>query len=524
MPEYKAPGVYVEEVDTGAMPIEGVGTSTVGFIGPTERGPVDPKTAGLITSWEEFKRKFGSATDWSFDSEEWSSNVPYAVSGFFANGGSACYVARVTGGDADTASVALDNDSGNEAATVDAIGPGSWGNNVVVIVKNASSDPGGGGKRFRITIRYWITPPAKGQLGENKPATRPDVEEVYDELSADSGDDRFYESVINGTSDLVTITQETEGKLETESGGNPVVEQLEDGEDKEHKLNDYNGSTTVSDGETTRTGLEAFKAIDEIALVTAPDEHETDSLTDSLVSHCENQGDRFAILQAKRDGETTELPEGAASTRGYSAVYYPWVEVVDPQTGMPTLVPPGGHVAGVVARTDGERGVHKAPANEAIRGVRGLQRDVTETEQEELNPQGINCLRTFRGRGPLVYGTRTTAANPLWKYVNVRRLFLYLEESIQEGTQWAVFEPNNERLWARVRQSVSNFLTDVWNDGALMGETPEEAFYVKADRSTMTQNDIDNGKLVVEVGVAPTKPAEFVVFEITQWTSGAEGA
>lgn len=527
MPEYRAPGVYVEEIDTGAMPLEGVGTRTAGFIGTTERGPIDPSDAGVITSPEEFNRTFGGSRRWRFD-EDQSSHVAAAVHGFFTNGGTSCYVARITGANAETASVALADGGGTDVVTVEAVGPGAWGNNVVVILDNASIDPDGATEMFKLTARYWTSPPADAELGADQPARRPVIEEVYDNLSPEEGEVNFYESAINGSSDLITVTQEAVGRPATRDGDAAIVEQLANGADDAPARDNYVGATTMTDGETTRTGLEAFEAIDDIAILCAPNENSVDApgdLTQLIVNHCEAQGDRFAVLQAARDFDPESgVPDGAISQRGYSAFYYPWVEVTDPQTNLPELLPPGGHIAGIYARSDGTRGVHKAPANEAVRGIKGLQRDVTQREQANLNPRGINCIRRFRGRGPLVWGARTTSPNPLWKYVNVRRLFLFLEESIQEGTQWAVFEPNDEALWARVRQSVGNFLTDVWRDGALMGATPEEAFYVKADRSTMTQNDIDNGRLVVEVGVAPVKPAEFVIFRITQTTVGAEGA
>ena len=178
-------------------------------------------------------------------------------------------------------------------------------------------------------------------------------------------------------------------------------------------------------------------------------------------------------------------------------------------------------MAGIYARSDVERGVHKAPANEVIRGVDSLEFPVNKGKQDVLNPQGINCIRVLGGRGIRIWGARTLSTDPLWKYVNIRRLFLYLEESIEEGTQWVVFEPNNEKLWDRVKQTISQFLTRVWKDGALIGTTPEEAFFVKCDRTTMTQDDIDNGRLIVLIGVAPVKPAEFVIFRIAQWAGGS---
>jgi phage tail sheath protein FI len=168
--------------------------------------------------------------------------------------------------------------------------------------------------------------------------------------------------------------------------------------------------------------------------------------------------------------------------------------------------------------------VHKAPANEVVRGATKLEFQITKGEQDLLNPRGVNVIRTFPGRGIRVWGARTTSTDPLWKYINIRRLFLYLEESIDKGTQWVVFEPNNEQLWARVKQTIVQFLTTVWRTGALMGTTPEEAFFVKVDRTTMTQDDIDNGRLIILIGVAPTKPAEFVIFRIAQFTAGAETA
>jgi hypothetical protein len=231
-------------------------------------------------------------------------------------------------------------------------------------------------------------------------------------------------------------------------------------------------------------------------------------------------GDRFAVLQGERSVDIDGLRPPVDSD--YAAYYVPWIRVIDPETNAPVLVPPGGHVAGIYARSDTERGVHKAPANEIVRGAQELQLNITKEEQEGLNPVGVNVIRSFPGRGIRVWGARTTSSDALWKYLNVRRLFLYVEESIEEGTQWAVFEPNDQRLWARVRQSVSNFLTSVWRDGALMGTTPEEAFYVTCDRTTMTQDDIDNGRLIVEIGIAPVKPAEFVIFRITQTAGGSE--
>jgi hypothetical protein len=285
-------------------------------------------------------------------------------------------------------------------------------------------------------------------------------------------------------------------------------------------------------GPENRTGLQAFNELDEVTIVCIPGVT-SETVQSAMITHCENLKDRFGILDTAEDAEldAVETQRGdVVSEQGYAALYYPWirvaVETLDATSGKIKLkekfVPPSGYVAGVFARNDTERGVHKAPANEIVRGALELKVAITKGEQDILNLKGINGIRAFPGRGIRVWGARTTASDNLWRYVNVRRLFLYLEESIEKGTRWVVFEPNDEKLWVLVRQSVSEFLTRVWRDGALMGMSPEEAFFVKCDRTTMTQNDIDTGKLFCVIGVAPVKPAEFVIFRIAQWTAGAK--
>lgn len=290
---------------------------------------------------------------------------------------------------------------------------------------------------------------------------------------------------------------------------------------------DYVGT---DEGPGQRKGLQCFKEVDEVNIVCIPG-ITSDTVQKAMITHCENMKDRFCILDSEKDADMDAIKaqkEKVISGKGYSAIYYPWIKVAietmknDKVELIQDDVPPSGCIAGIYARSDTERGVHKAPANEIIRGALKIQLPITKGEQDILNPLGINCIRSFPGRGIRVWGARTTASDTLWRYVNVRRLFLFLEESIEEGTQWVVFEPNDEKLWARVKQSVTQFLTRVWKDGALMGSTPEEAFFVKCDRSTMTQDDIDNGRLIVLIGVAPVKPAEFVVFRIAQWQGGSE--
>ena len=289
------------------------------------------------------------------------------------------------------------------------------------------------------------------------------------------------------------------------------------------------GGLTVDDfvgvdgGSGKRTGVQALEDIDEISICLAPDVWSTTVHT-ALIDHCEILKDRFAVLDP-RDGLSIQGIREVRETidTKYAALYYPWIEVRDPSVGRNVNVAPSGHLAGIYARVDVERGVHKAPANEVIRGITKIAQDVTDREQAMLNPRGINALRSFPNRGNRVWGARTLTSDSSWKYVNVRRLFIYVEESIDEGTQWVVFEPNDEATWARVRLSVTNFLTTVWRNGALEGLKAEEAFFVRCDRTTMTQDDIDNGRLICVIGIAPVKPAEFVIFRIQQKTRDVLG-
>ena len=246
-----------------------------------------------------------------------------------------------------------------------------------------------------------------------------------------------------------------------------------------------------------------------------------------MIAHCENAGDRMAILDCPPDMLPQDILEWRMNTAGYdskfAALYYPWIEVMNPLTNQPMLVPPSGHVAGVWCRTDATRGVHKAPANEVAMGVNGLGFQITQAEQGGLNKVGINCIRSFPGRGIRIWGARTLSSDPEWRYINVRRLFNYVAESIMEGTQWSVFEPNDEKLWIQLRIAVSNFLTRTWSEGALFGSTPAEAFFVKCDSETNPPEVIEAGQVICEIGIAPVKPAEFVVFRLSQF-SGGDGA
>jgi uncharacterized protein len=270
-------------------------------------------------------------------------------------------------------------------------------------------------------------------------------------------------------------------------------------------------------GPGARTGLKCFEEIDEIAIVTAPGQT-SPAVQDALLSHCETRKDRFAILDSPEtiSGGVDKLPKPRDSK--YGAYYFPWIQVYDPDKGN-IFVPPSGHIAGVYSRTDSERGVHKAPANEIVRGALGLKYNVSKGEQDLLNPKGINAIRFMNG-GIRIWGARTLSSDPSWRYINVRRLFIMVESSIERATQWVVFEPNDHRLWKRVQRTISSFLTLLWRNGALMGTSPEQAFYVKCDDETNPPEVTDAGQLVVEIGLAPVKPAEFVIFRIGQMASG----
>ena len=275
------------------------------------------------------------------------------------------------------------------------------------------------------------------------------------------------------------------------------------------------------EGPGRRTGLNVFNDIPEISLVCAPGQTDT-AIQDAVISHCENNKYRFAILDAPeelgKDG-IAKLPKPRDSQ--YAAYYFPWIQVYDPEKGN-IYVPPSGHMAGIFARSDSERGVHKAPANEIVRGALGLKYIISRAEQDFMNPRGINCIRNMGDRGIRVWGARTVSSDPSWRYVNVRRLFLMIEQSIEIGTQWVVFEPNDETLWKRVTRNITAFLLRVYNSGALMGKTPEEAFFVKCDSETNPPEVVDAGQMVCEIGISPVKPAEFVIFRIGQMAGQAK--
>lgn len=279
----------------------------------------------------------------------------------------------------------------------------------------------------------------------------------------------------------------------------------------------------TDNGAGKRSGIQAFLDNDNVSIIAVP------GITDPnvqlmLVAHCENTASRFAALDIPRDAK--KIDEITAHRdifdSDYAALYHPWLTVFDPLDKRNIAIPPSGSILGIYARSDNTRGVHKAPANEVVRACVGLDCQFNKGEQDILNPKGVNLIRSFPGMGIRVWGARTATSNPSWKYINVRRLFIFIEESIKANTNWAVFEPNDEVLWVRVKRTIEVFLTGMWRDGSLAGVSPDEAFFVNIGHETMSQDDIDNGRLICVIGVAPVKPAEFVIFRISQKTGDAQ--
>ncbi len=506
MPEYLAPGVYIEEIEIGAKPIEGVSTSTAVFLGRTERGPTERPV--LITSLTQFQQVFGGPFFFAEGSQKVVPYLPYAVEGFFLNGGKRCFVCRTLGTGAATASFVFEGES---EASFTATSPGSWGNRLLVVARPEEED------QTKIeSFEVYLLPSGTDFSELLETETHKDWSGVKQVILKRLLDKATVKESYPYGGDLKELVNKKSALLKIGTLSSNLVPGL-------YRLS--GGSEGTLGVENYTRFFKDLEKIEEISLVYAPYVDIYGNLIPKLLAHCEKLKDRFLVIDSppgKTPNDLLSSPPRDQWESKYAAYYYPWLKVYDPLSRQLLEVPPGGHVLGVYARTDAERGVHKAPANEPVRGVTGLAYVVGKGEQELLNPQGINCIRALPGRGIRIWGARTLSSDPLWKYVNVRRLFIFLEKSIEHGIQWVVFEPNSPRLWARVRQTISQFLTGVWKDGALMGTTPEEAFFVKCDETTMTQDDIDNGRLIVMVGVAPVKPAEFVIFRIAQWSGGSE--
>jgi uncharacterized protein len=639
MPEYLAPGVFVEEVSFRSKSIEGVSTTTTGFVGPTRFGPSDGQPE-ILTSLADYERIYGDGQPLLFGGKLLPNDMWHAVRAFFDNGGARLYVARVTS-DAHPATGKFgspigDPGPGVEPVVVRARYPGAAGERRVritlevgqnlltgdgtarrpsgaagrdvVLVSLPADDPANTKNAFALatwtpaddgvawslrapfildgdgkaTSDDGVTGIADAKPFSDLPATAQvslvtatvtdlpaggDVGGTWNGLALDPDhqtageDDSLFDRFaarprrrsdalsvpvvielatipgpaveLDGIAILkAVLTEHPTLQAKLLDRGSKALDrsftvELAGGTDGGRPGSDeYKGREDPKTG--LKTGLVAFQDLEDISIVAAPgstrgytdNKAEADSTIDELIGHCERMRYRIAVLDSGDGQSLTGVREMRARLDSkHAALYYPWIVVMDPITRSEAVMPPSGFVAGIYARNDRQRAVYKAPANEVVTGALRFETMLNRAQQEVLNPEGINCFRFFEGRGNRLWGARTISSDPEWKYVNLRRYFAYLERSIDIGTQWAVFEPNGEQLWGNVRRTIEDFLFNEFQMGALLGEKPEKAYFVKCDRSTMTQNDLDNGRLVCLIGVAPLRPAEFVIFRIGQWTA-----
>jgi len=515
-PQYLSPGVYVEEVDSGPRPIEGVGTAVAAFVGYASDGPVQQPT--LVTNWTQFVNAFGGFMPGGY--------LAHAVYGYFLNGGGSCYVVRLPGPEA-----------GAEArAVARAVLPGKADPALESLIITAL-DPASSSE-----IGIEVRGPGEGEPEDQFTlvARRSGTEETFENVTLRRGRGlRNVVETVNRESRLIRIEERETARSLAERAPAPGTYSLVMPEVRAVAARPLSPAAVVGDA-PSRSGIGGLEAVDEITMVCVPDlmglyqagRLDLEGLKAvqlAMLAHCEQMKDRFAVLDCPPGLSPQQMLEWRQNTAGYDskygAVYYPWIRVANPLgNGAGVMVPPSGYIAGVYARTDTERGVHKAPANEIVRGALSLEVQITKGEQDLLNPVGINCIRAFPGRGIRIWGGRTLSSDAAWRYINVRRLFNFIEESIEEGTQWVVFEPNDMELWSLIRRDITAFLTRVWRDGALFGATPQEAFYVKCDEELNTPEIRDAGQVIIEIGLAPVKPAEFVIFRISQFSGGANVA
>lgn len=576
MAEYLSPGVYVEEFESGGKPMEAVGTSTAGFVGLAARGPVEG-VPQLVTNFADFKRKYGGyLSENEFGEYRF---LAYAVEHFFVNGGSRCFVMRVAPSDAKCAEGSAP--AGQDAVVrLAAKNPGIWGDDIRVMITPSSKGKtqilevieDGDVKKYRVKNGASFQPgdivvyTDKTTSIYNKVVKSQDNVITFQEVFSDDVVDRNllpvktistcefnlevkYDDVVE-LYENVSFNIESANYLDKKVAKSELItaNYLGDGAALEPPFQTLlgadaddigiitvslaggsNGSISsisaadfigVDNGAGKRTGIQSFVDNDVVSIMAVP------GVTDPnvqlmLVAHCENLASRFAVLDMPRDAKKVQdiLAHRDVFDTNYAALYHPWLEIFDPLDKKNIAMPPSGSIMGIYARSDNTRGVHKAPANEVVRACVGLDCQFNKGEQDILNPKGVNLIRSFPGQGIRVWGARTATSNPSWKYINVRRLFIFIEETIKANTSWAVFEPNDETLWVRVKRTISVFLNGLWRAGSLAGSTPEEAFFVNIGRETMSQDDIDNGRLICVIGVAPVKPAEFVIFRISQKTS-----
>ncbi len=499
---YLSPGVYVEEIDRGTKPIQAVGTSTAAFVGITaeasrkaidaasgERVVVESRLnkATLVTNWTQFVEIFGDFTSGAY--------LPDAVYGYFANGGGPCFVTSLRalnegGVEAQSAEASVAAKGRGTAFTVKAKMAGPSGNALSVSIKAS------GEEAFTLSVGGETKSSLSMKKGENF-----------------VGDAAFEKITISGVN---SSAFPEDGSYALSGGGVPPL-----------SAKDFIGDVSE------RTGLGGLEALDQVRLVVCPDlmagfdgsaeaKERVKMIQEAMIAHCERMRYRFAILDTPpglNAQQAIEWRNYINFDSSFAALYYPWIQIADLSGGGSTtkLTPPSGHMAGIYNRADADRGVHKAPANETVLGAIDLELHLSKGEQDLLNPLGVNCIRTFPGRGIRVWGARTLSSDGSWRYVNVRRLFIMVEASLDSGMQWVVFEPNDSTLWAKVLRDTRSFLKTIWLSGALFGNTPDDAFYVKCDEELNPPEIRDLGQLIIEVGLAPVKPAEFVIFRLTQW-------
>jgi uncharacterized protein len=504
MPQYLSPGVYVEEREAGSRPIEGVGTAVAAFVGIAADGPFHTPT--LVTNWSQFTSTFGGFLEGSY--------LAHSVYAYFNNGGGSAYVVRVgqpaNGSTSPTARAELvAGDKKLGAYRVRALQGGAAGNGTTVEVTGPHE--GQPEDSFRIVVR---------QNG---------AEEVFEGLTTARKNRQNAVTVVNAQSKLIQL-EEVSASAQLERPTPGTVALIGGDQAPAVAPDEYVGDSA------DRTGFAGLETIDTVTMVCVPDlmaayqagamnAEQVKAVQLGVIAHCELMGDRMAIIDPPPGLNPQQVhrwrQEEAGYDSKYAAMYWPWVKSFDPLSGQNVAMPPSGHMAGVWARSDATRGVHKAPANEVIRGAVDIETRITKAENDLLNPVGVNCIRAFPGRGIRVWGARTLSSDPAWRYINVRRLFNYVEASILGGTQWIVFEPNDRELWGRMVRTITGFLYRVWSDGALFGDTASEAFYVKCDDETNPSESIEAGQVVCEIGIAPVKPAEFVIFRLAQLTNGS---
>ena len=513
---YLTPGVYVEEIPAAQKPLEGVSTSVAAFVGLAPGGPVN--TPMRIANWSQFARVFGDPSNQDAGPFMEGAYLAHSVYGFFQNGGTLCWVIRIGAGDGEAppARAALPAAGDTSVETLNAVAlPGVEGPVTVELSEEESGEAADEKKAEDKTYRLVVT--------------AGDAREEYDGLGMKGRSN--LRTKVNAASKLIKLEEASASLPDTLKAPKPGKYTLAAAAPDTSDLSsgDFEGDPA------RRQGMGGLVAIDEVSIVCMPDAVNLLNSDDvlfrdaqgKLISHCESLGDRMCILDPPPDMIPQDILEWRKDTAGYDSkmatLYWPWIEVVDPLSKRPIMVPPSGHVAGLWARTDDTRGVHKAPANEVVMGATSLGFQLTSVEQGELNRLGINCIRAFSGRGIRVWGARTLSSDPEWRYINVRRLFNFVSQTLMEGTQWSVFEPNDERLWLKLRASVGNFLTNLWRGGALFGTSAEQAFFVKCDAETNPPEVIEAGQVICEVGISPVKPAEFVIFRLSQYIDGGEG-